>query len=271
MFGYVSAYTVESRNVLHGNTRKSTVSRAMHGVKMPSEGRGRPFKSGWVLPFQPFSTCNVCGNVYGYHTKRAGKSAPTDSSPVQKTCVGGFMADSFPKRILPFLEGKIGELRKMRFWSKVDMRGPDECWDWQAGLTSTGYGRFKIASYTTVIASRFALISHTGKEPTGMLVLHNCDRPVCCNPHHLRFGTAAENTKDMVTRGRTHNGSQSGLNNGNAKLNEEQLQQIIEGFRARKSNCEIAKEIGVVSHSMISRIRVGRSWQTEAAKLGWLQ
>ena len=72
MFGYVSAYTVESRNVLHGNTRKSTVKRAMHGGKMPSEGRGQRFESSWVRHFPPLYTCRVFGNVYGYVTKRAG-------------------------------------------------------------------------------------------------------------------------------------------------------------------------------------------------------
>lgn len=28
-----------------------------------------------------------------------------------------------------------------RFWTKVDVRGPDECWPWLAAITD-GYGRF---------------------------------------------------------------------------------------------------------------------------------
>ena len=31
------------------------------------------------------------------------------------------------------------------FWSKVDIRGPDECWEWQAGKTG-GYGEFHIGA-----------------------------------------------------------------------------------------------------------------------------
>lgn len=32
--------------------------------------------------------------------------------------------------------------------------------------------------------------------------LHSCDRPVCCAPWHLRWGTAAENMADMKERKR---------------------------------------------------------------------
>ena len=27
-----------------------------------------------------------------------------------------------------------------RFWPKVDVRGPDECWPWRAGTNGVGYG-----------------------------------------------------------------------------------------------------------------------------------
>lgn len=128
------------------------------------------------------------------------------------------MADALPKKILPMLEGKIGELRIMRFWSKVDMRGPDECWKWQASLTTSGYGRFKIASYTQVTASRMALICTANEEPFGLCVLHTCDNPPCCNPAHLYFGTVADNARDKTERGRHRTGDQSGAKNGAAKL-----------------------------------------------------
>ena len=31
-----------------------------------------------------------------------------------------------------------------RFWSKVDNRGPDDCWFWMAGCGDSGYGQFCI-------------------------------------------------------------------------------------------------------------------------------
>ena len=112
------------------------------------------------------------------------------------------MAASLPKPILPYLNGAIGQMRLDRFWSKVDRRGPDECWPWAGCVSSDGYGSFKLASYYVVTASRFALISHAQAEPKGRHVLHRCDNPICCNPKHLRFGTIAQNARDRVRKGR---------------------------------------------------------------------
>lgn len=38
--------------------------------------------------------------------------------------------------------------------------------------------------------------------PSGLLVRHTCDNPPCCNPAHLITGTQAQNTADMMERGR---------------------------------------------------------------------
>ena len=178
------------------------------------------------------------------------------------------MADSYPKPILPYLEGKHGALRIMRFWSHVDIGAPEECWEWQASLHTSGYGRFKISSYTTMMANRVSLVIHTQTEPHGMFALHHCDNPKCCNPHHLYCGTASDNMRDRATRGRANLPDQSGANNGAAKLTDAQLAEIIEKFRQGLNNKQIARDLPV-SHSLVSRIRVGRSWAEQSAALGW--
>lgn len=171
--------------------------------------------------------------------------------------------------ILPLLEGRAGDLRKMRFWSKVDIGAPEQCWDWQASVNESGYGRFKIADGRTVRAHRFALVSNTGQEPDGLIALHSCDRPQCCNPHHLRFGTDADNSRDKMERGRAKGKDQSGFENGNRKLSPDELALIVTRLQEGKSNVQIANEVRTVGQSLVSRIRVGRSWQKETAALGW--
>jgi len=225
-------------------------------------------KSGISDGDEPKTTVNGINSLRD-DWKTNGQGRRVNVNPALTNAKGPRMADSFPKRILPDLEGKIGELRKLRFWSKVDIRGANDCWDWQSSLNTSGYGRFKIASYKTVIASRFALISETGQEPIGMLVLHSCDRPRCCNPNHLRFGTVADNNQDKTKRGRNRGSDQKGFANTGVKISQTELEQIIAGLKERKNNCEIAQEIGTVGHAMVSRIRVGKSWQAEAAALGW--
>jgi hypothetical protein len=33
-----------------------------------------------------------------------------------------------------------------RFWAKVEVKGPDDCWEWLAGKSKLGYGAFSIKS-----------------------------------------------------------------------------------------------------------------------------
>jgi hypothetical protein len=41
-----------------------------------------------------------------------------------------------------------------------------------------------------------------GDVPPGMVVMHICDNPPCCNPDHLRLGTKADNNRDMFAKKR---------------------------------------------------------------------
>lgn len=73
------------------------------------------------------------------------------------------------------------------------------CWDWTAAVGAGGYGMFKVARGLTMQAHRIAHWLYKG-DPTGFLVLHSCDRPICYNPQHLRLGTHEENMADRRSR-----------------------------------------------------------------------
>jgi hypothetical protein len=108
-----------------------------------------------------------------------------------------------------------------RFWSKVDVKGRNECWEWMAARRTSGHGDFA-APYGSTPAHRFAYRIFNGPPPNEMLVRHKCDNPACCNPLHLELGTHAENVSDRVARGR----SASGEKNGRAKLTMKQVKEI---------------------------------------------
>lgn len=88
-----------------------------------------------------------------------------------------------------------------RFWSKVDKRGPDECWLWMGARNPQGPGYFEGHEYGTA-AHRVAYQLVKGPIPQGMVVRHKCDMPPCVNPAHLEIGTRADNVQDRVSRGR---------------------------------------------------------------------
>ena len=170
-------------------------------------------------------------------------------------------------RILPQLQSPRGAGIIERFNNLVDRRGPDECWPWLAS-TKAGYGRFKIASYETAIASRVALVMATGQEHLDLHALHSCDNPPCCNPAHLRWGTPVDNATDKIERNRWKGGDQGGASNGAAKLSEEGLARVVAGLKRGLNNKQIAEGLPI-GHAMVSKIRLGHMWREQAAALGW--
>ncbi len=76
------------------------------------------------------------------------------------------------------------------------------CWLWMGSTRSGGYGGFHVGGTTKVGAHRYAYERANGPIPHGLWVLHRCDTPTCVRPDHLFLGTAIDNYRDMVAKGR---------------------------------------------------------------------
>ena len=139
-----------------------------------------------------------------------------------------------------------------RFWSKVDQRGPDECWPWKQKPGESSYGYFRLHG-KMVRAHRVAWIFTNDEIPEGQVVRHNCDNPPCCNPHHLLLGTQADNVADREER---HRRNVVGVRNPRAKLTEDNVRFIKEVAMNERPLAVQFK----VSESTIRDIRAGRSW-----------
>jgi len=113
-----------------------------------------------------------------------------------------------------------------RFWPKVDIRGPNDCWEWLANKVSRGYGQIYRAHEKYVYAHRVVWELTYGPIPEGLFVCHHCDNPGCVNPNHLFLGTNKDNMVDCVEKGRSNRGQR----NGQAKLIEKQVLSIREEY-----------------------------------------
>ena len=120
--------------------------------------------------------------------------------------------------VLGALQANVVELDE-RFWSKVDVGGPDDCWEWQA-VRLKGYGRFSLGGKMQY-AHRLVIGLLIGDEGCA---LHSCDNPPCVNPAHLSVGTHQDNMTQRDARGRQV--SPPGEGNGMAKLTDSKVLEI---------------------------------------------
>jgi len=137
--------------------------------------------------------------------------------------------------------------------SKVDRRGPKDCWEWQKGRGSNKYGHVSFSPYGRFLVHRIAYALGYGSTPGQLLVCHKCDNPRCCNPAHLFLGTCADNMADMRAKGRGGVGEA----NSRAKLTASIVQAILDSDELQRI---LANRYGI-AQTTVSQIRLGKIWK----------
>lgn len=149
-----------------------------------------------------------------------------------------------------------------RFWPKVDKHGGDikPCWEFNGAVDPFGYGLFWINELgRKIVAHRVAYALHYGAFDSTLVVRHDCDNPICCNPHHLRLGTRADNNRDRAERGRGREARQWGASNPRSKLTEEKVLKIRTLAAEGITQMRIAAQFDI-KQPQVSRLVRGTSW-----------
>jgi hypothetical protein len=88
------------------------------------------------------------------------------------------------------------KIRK-RFWAKVEMHQPDECWIWLGSANRDGYGMFNPLRGWTWNAHRFSYALVYGITDVRNDIHHTCNNRLCVNFHHLEEISHKENVKQQ--------------------------------------------------------------------------
>lgn len=133
------------------------------------------------------------------------------------------------------------------FWSKIDVRGEDECWNWTRSLRN-GYGHHSV-NKKDVYAHRYAWHLSTGESVSGRMniIMHKCNNKLCCNPKHLELGTPKQNSNDAYRDGL----SKSGMSHPSTKISSD----VVAKIRADNRPQTILAKLYGVSQPHISSIK----------------
>lgn len=148
------------------------------------------------------------------------------------------------------------ETRGMSIKEKLEFRSKDvgKCREWTGSVSKRGYGYLRI-NKTSYRVHRLAYETFCGGIPEGMCVLHSCDNRKCINPEHLFVGTNADNTKDMIGKGRMAVGEAL----PQSILTANEVIKIKKMIEHKIPQTEIARNFNV-ARTTISSISTGKSW-----------
>lgn len=149
------------------------------------------------------------------------------------------------------------------FWSKVDVKDINECWEWTQSLNNFGYGTVgwhgKVYTAHRIAAWSVGLVENISApidKQSHEFVLHICDNPKCCNPTHLEVGSFSKNQLDSYKRNRR---KQPQSKHSNAKLTKTQVQFIRKNKGAMRQ-IDLAKQYNV-SQRVISLVQRNESYK----------
>lgn len=151
-----------------------------------------------------------------------------------------------------------------RFWSKVTVGQEHECWPFlgarSGGRDGDSYGVFRTRlPRKQVYAHRFAYCVANGinihELPPKVVIRHDCDNTICCNPSHLQKGSQSQNANDMVARGRSTRGTKNSMH----ILTDGQVIEIRARISSGEFHSSIAADYGV-SRAAVTLISSGKRW-----------
>jgi hypothetical protein len=144
-----------------------------------------------------------------------------------------------PGRSLDGLKDAFEKVKlNCKYTDEVNVHMGTPCLEWQGKLWHCNRPRVTVNGISQC-AYTFACEYHEGRFlPKGMHIRHLCNNPKCCEPTHLKMGTAKENAHDKLVHA-----TQRGF-----KLNYEKVREIRERARTEHlSTVELGRIYGITT------------------------
>jgi transposase len=147
--------------------------------------------------------------------------------------------------------------------SRIDMT--DGCWNWTGSRPDGRYGRLWHTGKAW-LAHRLLWTLTYGPIPEGLCVCHHCDNMACVRPEHLFLGTSADNSADMVAKGRSAAGDRNasrlypmrrprGEAHPSFKLSDSDVAEIRRRYAAGEGATALARSYDVSRRTIINVAR----------------
>jgi hypothetical protein len=136
------------------------------------------------------------------------------------------------------------------------------CYLWHGAITGDGYPRIRWQG-KILLVTRVVYKIAKGVEPGELMVCHKCDNPYCVNPDHLFLGTALDNNRDRMMKGRNAK-NHCGEKNNRAKFTNEEVNQIRAEYIKRSfdhGTSAIARRYGVAQGTIWNIIN-NKTWNS---------
>jgi hypothetical protein len=138
-----------------------------------------------------------------------------------------------------------------RLLQRRDIDRETGCWHYAGATTGNGYGYIRYGD-EMAYTHRVSAVIYLNFDPDSRLyILHKCDTPTCFNPDHLFVGTAQDNARDAVAKGRKRGGK---------KLTRDQVVKIKYLLQDGRTHRSIGEEYGVTTAN-IGQIARGETWR----------
>lgn len=158
---------------------------------------------------------------------------------------------------------------EMKFWSRVEVKGDDECWPWLAGRGGRKgrAGRYSFVGRNFVAARVSFVLQHNREVAEGCEVSHVCFNALCVNPVHLKESPHQPIMENAalhgIVGGVPPKSKRKGAQVPNAILNDESVARA-RLLRAKEKLAyeDICIKLGYAGHRATMRDAViGKSWR----------